>query len=278
MMSKSESWYCRIDGERFGPLSLTQILHYIILKKIGQDDEVGNDGVNWQPLKQAKMLNPQSVLGLEGLLSDQDRAYLEATLSWNECHQVDVEESEVPVDKFSEVRRRGVSRTNPVIGYLVIAILIVLVVAVSLIVPKSDIEILPNCKSTPAPNINWSNCRFEKAIFSNSDLQGATLRNVFMAGANLQASNLSNADIAYANLSQTNLKGARMDGADLRGANLRKADIRRASLVGADLSFSDLTEANLAGANLEGANLSNVIWIDGKTCKQGSVGRCIKNF
>lgn len=277
-MNKSESWYCRIDGESFGPLSLAQILHYIILKKIDQDDEVGNDGVTWQPLKQAKMLDPQSVLRLEGLISDQERTYLEATLSWSELYQAEAEEIDETVDKFSEVRRRAVSKSNPLIGYFVIAALIVLVVGASLIIPKSDIEIVPNCTSAPAANINWSNCRFEKAIFSNSDLQGATLRNAFMAGANLQASNLSNADMAYTNLNQTNLKGARMDGADLRGANLRQADLRRASLIEADLSFSDLTEANLAGANLEGANLSNVIWIDGKICKQGSVGRCIKNF
>lgn len=277
-MNRSESWYCRIGGESFGPLSLAQILHYIILKKVGQNDEVGNDGVNWQPLHQAKMLNPQSVLGLKGLLSEQERAYLEATLSWSERYHSDAKEGDEPVDKFSEVRRRGVSRPNPLIGYLVIAILIVLVLGFSLMVPKGDIAILPDCTSAPLPAINWSNCRFEKAIFSNSDLQGATLRNAVMAGANLQASNLSNADIAYANLSQTNLKGARLDGADLRGANLRQADLRRASLVEADLSFSDLTEANLAGANLEGANLSNVIWIDGKTCKQGSIGRCIRNF
>ncbi|MCW8827242.1 MAG: pentapeptide repeat-containing protein [Gammaproteobacteria bacterium] len=54
--------------------------------------------------------------------------------------------------------------------------------------------------------------------------------------------------------------------------------MRRASLVGADLSFADLTGANLSGADLDGAKLANTIWTDGKTCKQTSVGRCIKNF
>lgn len=277
-MSNSESWFCRIDGEAFGPLSLTQILHYIILQRVGEDDEVSNDGTNWQPLKQAKMLDPKAVMGLKGVLSEQDLAYLEASQAWRDEHLSVATEDDESDDQFSRLRRRGVSKRNPVIGYVVIIALIAVVVAASLMVPRSDIEIVPDCTTAPAPEINWSNCRFEKAIFSNRDLQAATLRNAFMAGSNLQASNLSNADIAYANLSLTNLKGTRFDGADLRGVNLRRADLRRASLVGADLSFADMTGANLTGANLEGTVLSNTIWTDGKICKQGSVGRCIRNF
>lgn len=277
-MSNPESWYCRIDGETFGPLSLSQILHYIIIKRIGEDDEVSNDGTNWQPLKQAKMLDPKAVMGLKGVLNEQELAYLEASQAWSNEHLNDAEDDSESDDQFSRLRRRGVSSRNPIVGYIVVIVLIAVVVAASLMVPKSDIEIVPDCTTAPAPEINWSNCRFEKAIFSNSDLQAATLRNAFMAGANLQASNLSNADIAYANLSLTNLKGTRFDGADLRGTNLRRADLRRASLVGADLSFGDMTGANLTGANLEGTVFSNTIWIDGKTCKQGSVGRCIRNF
>ena len=277
-MDRSESWYCRICGVTFGPLSLSQILHYIILKKVGEDDEVSNDGVSWQPLRRVKMLNPKSVLGLKGVLNDQQREYLEATLAWSDKYQADAVESGESVDRFSEVRRRGVSSANPATGYFVVILLIAAIIGVSLMIPKGNIEVVPDCTSVPAPAINWTNCRFEKAIFSNSDLQGATLRNVVMAGANLQASNLSNSDIAYADLNQTNLKGARMDGADLRGADLRQADLRRASLIKADLSFADMTGANLNGADLEGTNFSNTIWIDGKTCNQGSIGHCIKSF
>ncbi|MCW8827113.1 MAG: pentapeptide repeat-containing protein, partial [Gammaproteobacteria bacterium] len=253
-MNHSELWYCRTRDDSFGPLSLAQTLHYIILKRIKDDDEVSNDGENWQPLKQAKMLNPQTVLGLKGVLSDEEVEYLESTLAWSNKNLVEADESD-SADHFSEVRRRGASKSNPLIGYSIVAILIVLVLGVALMIPKSEIEIVPDCKSAPLPAINWSNCRFERANFSNSDLQGAKLRNSFMGGANLQASNLSKADIAYANLSLSNLKGTRFDEADLRGANLRKADMRRASLVGADLSFADLTGANLSGADLDGVKL-----------------------
>jgi hypothetical protein len=36
-----------------------------------------------------------------------------------------------------------------------------------------------------------------------------------------------------------------------------------------------MREAKLYKTLLDGANLSNVLWLDGKTCEPGSVGRCI---
>jgi len=278
MMSHQERWYCRIEGESYGPLTLVQMLHYIILKRVGEEDEVSNDAEKWQPLKQVNRLNPQSVMGLKGIFTEEEMDYLQNTQAWSEKNLIDSSDEDPIADEYSELRRRRAKRKNPLVGYLVVVALIVLVIGIPFMLPKGEIQIVTDCTTPAAPNVNWSNCAFENAIFSNSDLHNAILRNIFMRGVNLQASNLSNADIAYANLSLSNLKGTRFDGADLRGVNLRKADLRRASLVGADLSFADLTGANLSGTNLEGANLASTIWTDGKTCRQESVGRCIKNF
>jgi hypothetical protein len=277
-MSNQESWYCRAQGEIFGPLTLVQMLHYIILKKVGADDEVSNDAQSWQPLKLVKSLNPQAVMGLKVLLSDEEMAYLESTQAWSAKNIVTTVEEDRADEEYSEIRRRRAQRKNPLVGYLVVVALIALVVGITFIVPKGAIQIVADCSSAPVPMVNWSNCSFEKAVFSNRDLNNAKLRNIFMSGVNLQASNLSQADIAYGNLSLANLKGARFDGADMRGTNLRKADLRRASLLGADLSFADLTGANLTGADLEGANFSSTIWTDGKICAQDSIGSCSKNF
>ena len=43
---------------------------------------------------------------------------------------------------------------------------------------------------------------------------------------------------------------------------------------GANLFEANLTGANIANAIFEEANLSSAIWIDGKKCALGSVGKC----
>lgn len=76
------------------------------------------------------------------------------------------------------------------------------------------------------------------------------------------------------------LSGANLAGIDLYGANLSGANLTGANLAGTTFSDADLTGANLNGAtinkktNFSGAKLSNTIWVDGKTCRSGSMGRC----
>ncbi|MDH3354404.1 MAG: pentapeptide repeat-containing protein [Chromatiales bacterium] len=275
-MSSQELWYCRVQEESYGPLTLVQMLHYIILNRVGDDDEVSNDEENWQPLKQVNMLNPKSVMGLKGILSDEDKSYLEATLAWREKNITESSEEDPIVDEYIALRRRRAKRKNPVVGYVILFLLIVVVGGGAFLIPKNEIQIAIDCKSPAAPNVNWTNCSFEGAILDNKDLQGAKLRNIKLRGAQLLATNLSKADIAYGDLSLTKLRAVRFDGADLRGANLRKSDLRRASFVGADLSAADLRGANLTGANLEGVKLGKALWTDGGTCQVGSVGRCIQ--
>jgi len=57
-------------------------------------------------------------------------------------------------------------------------------------------------------------------------------------------------------------------------ANLAGSRLSWTKLTDADLSRANLTGANLASAELAGAKLSGATWVDGKICKEGSVGGC----
>jgi len=50
--------------------------------------------------------------------------------------------------------------------------------------------------------------------------------------------------------------------------------LTNADLAGTDLSFADLTGAVLAGASLQKARFDHALWLDGRTCRKGSVGGC----
>jgi uncharacterized protein YjbI with pentapeptide repeats len=76
-----------------------------------------------------------------------------------------------------------------------------------------------------------------------------------------------------------NLRGAVLNNLDLSGANLSGADLTNASLTGTKLLKANLTRAKmvdvrLSGADLTGADLSGATWIDGETCRAGSIGKC----
>lgn len=153
-----------------------------------------------------------------------------------------------------------------------------------------------DCNAIPQPWVNWNNCLMEGVKLVTADLRGAQLRNANMAGADLRGANLSAADIAYtslvgANLSGaelhqvtmlgTNLRNANLASADLSGANLayailQQVDLRNANLSNANLTNADLQGATLDTANLTGAILDQAIWLDGRICARGSVGKCDK--
>ena len=65
--------------------------------------------------------------------------------------------------------------------------------------------------------------------------------------------------------------GVQLVAADLSGANLSRANLGRSNLTGANLKG-----ALLVGTNLKDANLSNATWVDGRTCKEGSLGECVR--
>jgi len=63
------------------------------------------------------------------------------------------------------------------------------------------------------------------------------------------------------------LSGIDLSYVDFTGSNLIAASFQKATLYGAILD-----DANISAANFEGA-----LWIDGRICQKGSIGRCIFN-
>jgi hypothetical protein len=101
----------------------------------------------------------------------------------------------------------------------------------------------------------------EQLDVSGQNLQGITLVNCDLEGANLSQARICEANLCGANLSRADLHGADLRGtylcwADLRGANLSGADLSEAQLIWADLGNADLRGASLDKADLRGADLS----------------------
>lgn len=78
-----------------------------------------------------------------------------------------------------------------------------------------------------------------------------------------------NCDLSNANLANLDMYGANLTGANLTGANLSEASLNDANLTGANMKG-----ANIKGTNFSGAKLSNAIWVDGRKCQSGSIGKC----
>lgn len=153
-----------------------------------------------------------------------------------------------------------------------------------------------DCNALAQPWVNWNNCLMEGVKLVTADLRGAKLRNANMGGADLRGAHLSGADIAYTSLVGANLSGAELHEVTMLGTNMRNADLAGADLSGANLAYAVLQKADLSNANLTDANLSNAdlegatlktatltgaifdqaIWLDGRICAKGSVGKCNK--
>lgn len=90
-----------------------------------------------------------------------------------------------------------------------------------------------------------------------------------LRGADLRGVDLSNAKLEGINMMGANLEGVNLEHATLDDAGLEKANLRNAKLHGASLDHATLDDAVLVGADLQ-----DVVWIDGKICKKGSIGSC----
>ena len=91
------------------------------------------------------------------------------------------------------------------------------------------------------------------------DLRGADLRGLDLTGSNLEGANLMGA----------NLEGVTLEDAVLDDASCEKTNLRKAKLRGTSMDHATIDEADFNGADLQ-----DVIWIDGRVCKKGSIGVC----
>jgi len=90
----------------------------------------------------------------------------------------------------------------------------------------------------------------------------------------LSGAKLNNLDMEYVDLSSANLSGADLSNSMMGNANLTKANLSGANLSGTNLGFAALSGADVSKANLTNVFLDQAIWINGKICKIGSVGKC----
>lgn len=285
-------WYWRHGQEIDGPFPLGLITRYILLGRIGEEDELSADLLEWKHLSELPELIPPVMQADENDPLAQER--LQAARRWEDERAISpspvADKGEGVAERRSqesaeetlhcplwhvEEDKRVASRTRAARlgGVIGLGVFIALVAAVLLSRPAQE-GAEADCNQPPHPGVNWSNCTMEGVALSGSDLRGALMKNMRLSRAVLTAANLATADLAYATLSvadlrRANLRDARLIGASLRGANLSGADLQ-----GADLSYANLTGAHLDGANLRGARLDKAIWVDGRYCGSGSVGQC----
>ncbi len=110
------------------------------------------------------------------------------------------------------------------------------------------------------------------ATLMGADLRGAELDAATLMGADLRGAKLDGATLTRADLTVAKLDGATLMGAGLMTAILQETDLREVGLLGADLRGVDLTGADLRGldlsrfdlsnANLSRANLQNTLLIN----------------
>ena len=148
------------------------------------------------------------------------------------------------------------------------------------------------CDDAPADGVDYSNCQFSegqdlsRAYIPNSNLSFISFIKVIFDKGVLMNSILANGNFAGSsfvktNLYESNLEGGIFEKANFSSANLTRVNFKGSSLIETNFSNSNLFEADFTGANIlnanfEGSNLNNAVWIDGKKCNLGSVGKCIK--
>lgn len=275
-MSSRQLWYVRRGQAISGPFPTQSVMQNTLSGRFHPTDEVSLDKLSWRPLVTVRELMPYELLELQTASDPQQREWLEERLKaarrWSDQRAVDVAGNRA----YSENRRSHVEPVDetarfhhhfflPVaVGkrYLIgAAISLILLLAWTMfgasVNPVRVVvqSVSSQCQQAAAPGIDWTSCNKQSTRLRGTDL--------------------SDGNFSYVNFSHADLSGSRLSRANLTGANLRDADLSHADLKEANLSFSDLRAARLVSTNLTGAMLKNAIWIDGRVCASGSVGRCL---
>jgi len=123
----------------------------------------------------------------------------------------------------------------------------------------------------------------EGTVLAEVQLKGSCLKDANLKKTDLSKGNLEGCILSYANLSGAILYDVNLKGAILWGTILEEANLEFACLEGADLTGAHLNNADLIGAkinkdiNFRDTDLENTIWINGKKCEKGSIGKCIQD-
>lgn len=291
-MNTNHAWYIRHKGNIEGPFPAGQIKQELLLGRYRLDNEVSHDKENWQTIKTIRSLIP------DVLLTDRDdpdrKERISAARRWADERRVerrgdkrqegngrerrDGEPYESVEYRFnrevtmSDVRARRNNQWKALAG-LIVFIGIIIYAAFTWVPAPEKAE--ADCEAIAGPAVNWSHCRMAGLQSLNQNFSAAIMQSTDLSGANFYGSNLNNAQLSYADLGGAHLRLVDFTLANLKGASLRNADLTNANFSQADLSYVDLTDATIEDADFSQAKLDSAIWVDGKKCQAGSVGRCM---
>jgi hypothetical protein len=111
------------------------------------------------------------------------------------------------------------------------------------------------------PPLNLNYVYLREVSLAGANLQGVDLGESVLGRADLRGAELQNASFAESSLEKADLYGADLQGANLGSALMYGANLGDANLRGAKLCGADLTDAQLVGAHLEGATADvNTTW------------------
>ncbi|MES9968833.1 MAG: pentapeptide repeat-containing protein [Candidatus Thiodiazotropha sp.] len=251
--NKPQSWFVKHDDMVVGPLTSARIRHLLLDGELGLSDQISPDRQSWQAISRMPSVIPLQLRAAEG---DADA------------------QAKVAARERADARDHQQERRFPLLSLTIALLLIGGAVLYSLRYGMPEAIDESACNAPPAPGVNWRNCLIQDLDAGAASLAGANLNSAVLRRAKLSTTDLSNADLRYANLSHGDLRHAQLQGAAMVGVNLQYADLRGADLSNADLRFADLTNSRIDDARLHNAKLGSALWLDGRSCGEGSIGKC----
>jgi uncharacterized protein YjbI with pentapeptide repeats len=101
-------------------------------------------------------------------------------------------------------------------------------------------------------NSTWIHVRARNAQLKGTSLRYASLRNIWLNGANLQQVDFSYASLVNVRFNGANLRGANFQGARLKGTSFRQADVYNATFQSAMFEDVDYKNSNIEYHQLAG--------------------------
>lgn len=277
-------WYVRKGTQVTGPFTAGLIGQFILLERIGLDDELSADKLHWSSVQSHPELIPEV---MQADLSDPyNQERLAAARRWAD------ERGDTPAMPPSHLDERRQSADFPhhhhvgatvvhepprrrILPLTVLAVVVLFIIVVAIRYTPGDEGLVIDCSASAHAGVVWDNCHLPGVFLAEADLQQAHIQNADLSGADLRGAQMGASTLKYTNLSEARLEDANLRGASLVGTNFTDADLRGANLEQADLAYAKLLGARLEGVSLQGARLDNAIWFDGRLCGPGSIGRCL---
>ena len=286
------TWYIRKKQKITGPFPAGQISQLLLVGRLKIDDEISHDKDEWLLVSDVPSLIPDVLKALDG---EDGLERLAAARRWADERREERREdnAEIPsrqsngrrqnesvIDVEYRSRRESIYRSfreKPKRAFLLLSTFIIIVIGLlwgSFNYSPLVLIDEPNCNELPRIGVNWRNCNKSQLIAVRRDISQSNLSSVILRDANLYASNFTQSRMDYSDLSNSNISEAIFQRANLKGANFKNTDSRGADFTSANLSYVDFTGALILDAKFKNADLSHAIWVNGKNCQQGSIGKC----